>query len=109
MRVAVVGGGPSGLVTLKYLKTAHLYFDIDPIDATLYEAESTIGGTFVYRVYDDAEVSTRSILCPFLSFPWELLALRLRGPPGKPHADVKYADGVVQIPHSLLRLPLGAQ
>lgn len=74
MRVAVVGGGSSGLATLKYLKTAHRYFDIDPIDATLYEAEPSIGGTFVYRVYDDAEVSICSLLPAFPA----LLAPRFR-------------------------------
>lgn len=84
MRVAVVGGGPSGLATLKYLKTAHLYFDIDPIDATLYEAEPSIGGTFVYRVYEDAEVSTCSTLYP--SFP--PLSPRLRRFTEQPHVDV---------------------
>lgn len=56
MKVAVIGGGPSGLATLKFLITAHQYFDIPPIEARLFEAEETIGGTFAYRVYEDAEV-----------------------------------------------------
>jgi len=56
MRVAIIGGGPSGLVTLKYLATANRYFDIKPIEVILFEAEEKIGGTFRYRTYEDAEV-----------------------------------------------------
>jgi dimethylaniline monooxygenase (N-oxide forming) len=57
MRVAIIGGGPSGLVTLKFLLKAHEYFPIPPVEAVLFEAEDRIGGTFVQRVYEDAEVS----------------------------------------------------
>lgn len=57
MRVAVVGAGPSGLVTLKYLVTAHKFLGIEPIEARLFESEAHIGGTFVARVYEDAEAS----------------------------------------------------
>lgn len=57
MRVAVVGAGPSGLVTLKYLTTAHEFFPgLKPIDARLFETEANIGGTFRYRSYEDGEV-----------------------------------------------------
>jgi len=56
MRVAVIGGGPSGLVTLKYLLQAHLQLGIEPIEAVLFEAEAKVGGTFRYRSYEDAEV-----------------------------------------------------
>lgn len=52
----MIGGGPSGLVTLKYLVTAHQFQQVEPIEARLYEAEASIGGTFRYRVYEDAEV-----------------------------------------------------
>lgn len=57
MKVAVIGGGPAGLATLKFLSKAHEYFPIPPIKVQLFEAEAQIGGTFVYRVYEDAEVS----------------------------------------------------
>jgi cation diffusion facilitator CzcD-associated flavoprotein CzcO len=57
MKVAVIGAGPSGLVTLKYLSTAHHYFPIEPIEVICIEAESDLGGTFKYRVYEDAEAS----------------------------------------------------
>ena len=57
MRVAVVGGGPAGLVTLKYLATAHEFVPgLKPIEAKLFEAEDKIGGTFRYRTYEDGEV-----------------------------------------------------
>jgi len=55
MRVAVIGGGPAGLVTLKYLITAHEYHAVEPIKAQLFEAKDSIAGTFRYRVYEDAE------------------------------------------------------
>jgi len=56
MKVAVVGGGPSGLVTLKYLITAHNFLSVQPIEALLFESEAQIGGTFRYRTYEHAEV-----------------------------------------------------
>ena len=63
MRVAVIGGGPSGLVTLKYLKTAHEFFPSEkPISAKLFERETKIGGAFKHRSYEDAEVCMPSIL-----------------------------------------------
>lgn len=58
MRVAVIGAGPSGLTTLKYLTTAHEFFDgLKPIEAQLFESEASIGGTFKHRAYESAEVS----------------------------------------------------
>jgi dimethylaniline monooxygenase (N-oxide forming) len=64
MRVAVVGAGPGGLVTLKYLKEATKFFDIDPIDVRLFEREDEVGGTFTKRTYEDAElVSSKYLTC----------------------------------------------
>lgn len=63
MKVAVIGGGPAGLATLKFLATAHEFFPIPPIEARLFEAEKEIGGTFVYHVYEDAEVSIQTDTC----------------------------------------------
>ncbi|KAK0612524.1 hypothetical protein B0T17DRAFT_543883 [Bombardia bombarda] len=68
MRVAVIGGGPSGLVTLKYLLTAHRFLDSDPIEAVLFEAEDAIGGTFTHRVYEDAELVSSKQLTTFSDF-----------------------------------------
>ncbi len=58
MKVAVIGAGPSGLTTLKYLLTAHEYFPIEAIQALIFEAEAAVGGTFRYRTYEDAEVGS---------------------------------------------------
>ncbi|KAK3681558.1 hypothetical protein B0T22DRAFT_298410 [Podospora appendiculata] len=65
MRVAVVGGGPGGLATLKYLATAHQFFPgMKPIEVKLFEAEDKIGGTFRYRTYEEGElVSSKFLTC----------------------------------------------
>lgn len=68
MKVAIIGGGPSGLVTLKFLRTAHKYFDIAPISVRLFEAEAEIGGTFVHRVYEKAELVSSKYLTAFSDF-----------------------------------------
>lgn len=56
MKVAVIGGGTGGLVTLKYLLQAHEFLPTKPIEVRLFEACSEIGGTFRHRSYEDAEV-----------------------------------------------------
>ncbi len=56
MKVAVIGAGPSGLFTLKYLLTAHQYLGVEKIEARLFESEGGVGGTFLARTYEDAEV-----------------------------------------------------
>ncbi|BFZ61604.1 hypothetical protein YB2330_002676 [Saitoella coloradoensis] len=57
MKVAVIGGGPGGLVTLKTLLSRD-------IDAVLFEAEDAVGGTFRYRSYENAElVSSKQLTC----------------------------------------------
>ncbi|RHZ46422.1 uncharacterized protein CDV56_104747 [Aspergillus thermomutatus] len=68
MRVAVVGGGPSGLVVLKYLTTVHNFQPVDPIEAQLFEAEDSVGGTFTYRTYEDAELVSSTELTAFSDF-----------------------------------------
>lgn len=64
MKVAVIGGGPAGLVTLKFLAKAHEFFPIPAIEVRLFESEADIGGTFVYRVYEDAEVCCSPPILP---------------------------------------------
>jgi cation diffusion facilitator CzcD-associated flavoprotein CzcO len=61
MRVAIIGGGPGGLVTLKYLLEASQRFNVAPIEAKLFEAQDGIGGTFRYRTYPEGEVSLDSL------------------------------------------------
>ncbi|KAF5580434.1 dimethylaniline monooxygenase [Fusarium subglutinans] len=68
MRVAVVGAGPGGLVTLKYLKEAHKFFNIDPIEVRLFEREGAVGGTFTQRTYEDAELVSSKYLTCFSDF-----------------------------------------
>jgi dimethylaniline monooxygenase (N-oxide forming) len=60
MRIAIIGGGPSGLVTLKYLVHAHRVLGKPPVEATLFERETGVGGAFRVRVYEDAEVGISS-------------------------------------------------
>ena len=65
MRVAVIGAGPSGLVALKCLLSAHKFHRTEPIEARLFEAKDSIAGTFRYRVYEDAEVPCHLLFFPF--------------------------------------------
>lgn len=62
MKVAIVGGGPSGLVTLKYLTQAHRFLDCDVVETRLFDYQPQVGGTFSARVYEDAEVGCNTIL-----------------------------------------------
>lgn len=57
MRIAVTGGGPSGLVTLKYLCEAQKSLGCEPVEVVLFEYQDGVGGTFLGRAYEDAEVS----------------------------------------------------
>ena len=59
MRVAVIGGGAAGLVTLKHLLQADEYFSIDPVEVWLFEREASVGGTFRHRTYEDGEVRVK--------------------------------------------------
>ncbi|KAH7192886.1 dimethylaniline monooxygenase [Fusarium flagelliforme] len=68
MKVAVIGGGPSGLVTLKYLLRAHLNLDCEPIEARLFELGDSVGGAFSTRVYEDAELVSSKQLTTFSDF-----------------------------------------
>lgn len=55
-------------MTLKYLKTAHEFFPgTEPIEAKLFEAESSVGGTFKHRVYESAEVRLERTILLLLS------------------------------------------
>ncbi|KAI2607931.1 FAD/NAD(P)-binding domain-containing protein [Hypoxylon sp. NC1633] len=64
MRVAIIGAGPSGLVTLKYLLAAEKTLGSEAVEARLFESESGVGGTFLARTYEDTElVSSRQLTC----------------------------------------------
>lgn len=57
LKVAVIGAGPSGLVTVKYLLEAQKFFPGVQIEADLFEKERDVGGVFSHGVYEDAEVT----------------------------------------------------
>ncbi|KAJ0107789.1 hypothetical protein J7T55_000051 [Diaporthe amygdali] len=68
LKVAVIGGGPSGLVTLKYLLEARKFFAGANIEAHLFEKAEDVGGIFSYRVYEDAELVSSKYLTTFSDF-----------------------------------------
>src|SRR6478752_5280838 len=69
MRVAIIGGGPSGLVQLKTLKTAHKHFpSIEPFEVKLFESYDKLGGVFFHHVYEDAELVSSKFLTTFSDF-----------------------------------------
>lgn len=68
LRVAVIGGGPAGLVTLKHLLAVHEFQDVGAIEAKLFESKEKIGGTFRYRVWEDAELVSSKYLTAFSDF-----------------------------------------
>lgn len=53
LKVAIVGGGPSGLVTLKTLLELSDRHDDVHVEVSLFEAEDAVGGTFRYRSYGE--------------------------------------------------------
>ncbi|KAL1661710.1 hypothetical protein GGF50DRAFT_60535 [Schizophyllum commune] len=60
--VVIIGGGPSGLVTLKTLLENRT--DEFPFDPILLEQEDDIGGTFRYRSYENSNlVSSKQLTC----------------------------------------------
>lgn len=92
LKVIIIGGGPSGLATLKFLAVAHHFYpDIQPVDVQLFEAEDRIGGTFSYRVWKDAEVSSPR---PLTHRRHPLI-----------QGNTARSAGLVEISHPLLRFP----
>ncbi|KAF2179262.1 dimethylaniline monooxygenase [Zopfia rhizophila CBS 207.26] len=63
MKIAVIGAGPGGLVTLKTLLEAST--PGRPIEVCLFEAEEDIGGTFQFRAYENAELVSSKQLTSF--------------------------------------------
>lgn len=58
----VIGGGPAGLVSLKYLKECTEW--VEGENPILVEQEEEIGGTFRWRGYQNAElVSSKQLTC----------------------------------------------
>lgn len=69
MRVAIIGGGPSGLVQLKVLATAHQHLEgTEPFELMLFESYDELGGVFLHHVYEDAELVSSKFLTAFSDF-----------------------------------------
>ncbi|KAJ4423378.1 hypothetical protein N0V82_001981 [Gnomoniopsis sp. IMI 355080] len=68
LRVAVIGGGASGLVTLKYLLEVHRYWPGVDIQAELFEANAKLGGVFEYQTYESAELVSSKYFTAFSDF-----------------------------------------
>lgn len=91
LKVAVIGAGASGLVTLKYLLEAKKFFPGVAIEACLFEKWNDIGGVFKHQVYEDAEVR----------FPLQVSPSSAR----VELTQVSPPVGLIQIPDGLFRLP----
>ncbi|TQS32470.1 hypothetical protein Golomagni_07211 [Golovinomyces magnicellulatus] len=70
MKVAVIGAGPSGLATLKYLKSAHRHLGCEAVEVRLFDRAPKVGGTFAARAYENAELVSSRQLTTFSDFRW---------------------------------------
>ncbi|KAL7910986.1 FAD/NAD(P)-binding domain-containing protein [Trichoderma velutinum] len=68
MRVAIIGGGPSGIVQLKALTEAHRRFAIPPLELRLFETHNRLGGIFSHHSYEEAELVSSKYLTTFSDF-----------------------------------------
>lgn len=68
MRVAIIGGGPSGLVQLKVLNEMHQRFPVPAFEVRLFETYDQLGGVFLHHVYEDAELVSSKYLTTFSDF-----------------------------------------
>lgn len=60
----VIGGGPAGIVSLKYLSCEGSAEWLKGEEPVLVEQESELGGTFRWRGYENAElVSSKQLTC----------------------------------------------
>lgn len=68
MRVAIIGGGPSGIVQLKTLTEAHQRFPVPPFEIRLFESQDKLGGIFSSHSYEEAELVSSKYLTTFSDF-----------------------------------------
>ncbi|KAI1493255.1 hypothetical protein F5X96DRAFT_235867 [Biscogniauxia mediterranea] len=70
-RVAVIGAGPAGLVTLKYLLAADSQLGAGSLEVRLFEADQDVGGTFRARTYEGTELVSSRQLTTFSDFRYK--------------------------------------
>ncbi|KAL9484025.1 hypothetical protein ACSS6W_002814 [Trichoderma asperelloides] len=68
MRVAIIGGGPSGIVQLKTLTEAHRRFPVPPFEVRLFESQDRLGGIFSSHTYEEGELVSSKYLTAFSDF-----------------------------------------
>ncbi|KAL7797308.1 FAD/NAD(P)-binding domain-containing protein [Trichoderma ceciliae] len=68
MRVAIIGGGPSGIVQLKVLTEAHRRFSVPPFEIRLFESHDRLGGVFSHHTYEEGELVSSKYLTTFSDF-----------------------------------------
>ncbi|ORY32137.1 hypothetical protein BCR39DRAFT_479301 [Naematelia encephala] len=94
----IIGGGPSGLVSLKYVLEYGPAFEPGE-EPLLIEAESEIGGTLRWRGYENAElVSSKQLTC-FSDFRYPLEAPDHPSLPNYVEYLHSYAEHFKLLPH----------
>ncbi|KAI0100389.1 FAD/NAD(P)-binding domain-containing protein [Nemania sp. FL0031] len=68
VRVAIVGAGPAGIITLRYLLAAENALQCEPIEVKLFECDTGVGGTFRARMYEEAELVSSTRFTTFSDF-----------------------------------------
>ncbi|CAJ2508283.1 Uu.00g094690.m01.CDS01 [Anthostomella pinea] len=68
VRIAVIGAGPAGLVTLKHILAAERQLGTGPVEVKLFEFDTGVGGTFRARTYEDGELVSSRQLTTFSDF-----------------------------------------
>ncbi|KAJ3016029.1 hypothetical protein HKX48_004247 [Thoreauomyces humboldtii] len=96
MHVVVIGAGPSGLVTAKTLLESNinrsfLRSESDAFTVTVLEQERTLGGTFKFRAYENAELVSSKQLTAFSDFRFEQTSDHVSAPDYVAYLDA-YAE-----------------
>ncbi|KAI3336822.1 FAD/NAD(P)-binding domain-containing protein [Xylariaceae sp. AK1471] len=68
VRIAIIGAGPAGIVTLRYLLAAEKALQCEPIEVRLFESDTGVGGTFRARTYEDGELVSSTRFTTFSDF-----------------------------------------
>ncbi|KAI1144790.1 FAD/NAD(P)-binding domain-containing protein [Nemania diffusa] len=68
IRVAIIGAGPAGMATLRYLLAAEKTLHSEPVEVRLFESETGVGGTFRARMYEEGELVSSTRFTTFSDF-----------------------------------------